>query len=29
MTGDRFDLEAPLPKDLRATINQLGKLAKK
>ena len=29
MKGEVFELEAPLPKDLRATINQLGKQTKK
>lgn len=29
MTGEEFNLEAPLPKDLRATINQLNKQVKK
>jgi len=29
MNGEPFDLEAPLPKDLRATINQLSKQIKK
>lgn len=29
MKGEPFDLEAPLPKDLRATINQLSKQTKK
>ena len=29
LNGEIFDLEAPLPKDLRATINQLGKQTKK
>lgn len=29
MNGETFDLEAPLPKDLRATINQLRKQIKK
>lgn len=29
MTGEIIELEAPLPKDLRATINQLGKQTKK
>ena len=27
--GEEYTLEAPLPKDLRATINQLGKQVKK
>ena len=29
LKGETFDLEAPLPKDLRATINQLSKQIKK
>lgn len=29
MEGEAFDLQAPLPKDLRATLNQLGKQMKK
>ncbi|WP_121353428.1 RluA family pseudouridine synthase [Flavisolibacter nicotianae] len=29
MQGNEINLEAPLPKDLRATLNQLGKLVKK
>ena len=29
MKGETIDLEAPLPKDLRATINQLSKQIKK
>lgn len=29
MAGEDIHLEAPLPKDLRATLNQLGKQAKK
>jgi 23S rRNA pseudouridine1911/1915/1917 synthase len=29
MKGNAIELEAPLPKDLRATINQLGKQVKK
>lgn len=29
MNGEVFELEAPLPKDLRATINQLSKQTKK
>lgn len=29
LNGELFELEAPLPKDLKATINQLGKQAKK
>jgi 23S rRNA pseudouridine955/2504/2580 synthase/23S rRNA pseudouridine1911/1915/1917 synthase len=29
LNGESFELEAPLPKDLKATINQLSKQAKK
>lgn len=29
LDGEAFNLEAPLPKDLRATLNQLGKQLKK
>jgi 23S rRNA pseudouridine955/2504/2580 synthase/23S rRNA pseudouridine1911/1915/1917 synthase len=29
IAGETIDLEAPLPKDLRATLNQLGKQTKK
>lgn len=27
-TGERMEFEAPMPKDMRATLNQLGKLGK-